>query len=439
MRRWLVRTAAIAGVAASLLSCGLAWFAIPVDAGSLAHAPGSIQIMQPELTTPFRLLTVVFLAAIAICWALGQAGSWGLAAASMMWVGLLAYPYAVMNWEPAISGNAAWLEAQHRNIIWSGGDLNMSLGHRIEGALEKILITQAPRSVNPVDMSDMQPSELSLARLPNLVDRLGYSNKFFEFIRLGWIAALAGSLLMLLAIATPSGYLDTDRLLRMSGIVLGSLTILCLAAWCWSFAAAANLHAAAEFTAQGEYRAALDEMHRARRKLPVLEEDTYFIAQQGLLEDALNMDSHAVRLHRADLDEQAGKRYQAEVAFSELIAGADTPAPIRREACRGLLRSAIDALNAGRTNAAAVQLEEILRVEPCNLKANYALQFACLRCGRYQMVPALAFRLEAVYRSFQFPSKLAAVSASYQNAVVAEAAIGNTQIAVAHERKVAKP
>jgi hypothetical protein len=125
--------------------------------------------------------------------------------------------------------------------------------------------------------------------------------------------------------------------------------------------------------------------------------------------------------------------------YEQLIADADTPAAVRREACRAQLRSAIDALNAGRTNAAAEQLQKVLATEPCNLKANYALQFACLRSGRFEAVPPLAQRMEAVYRYFQFPSKLAVVSASYQNAIVAHAAQGNTRFAVASGRKVAKP
>jgi len=439
MRRFLVSMLAIAGVAASLLSCGMMWFAIPVGAEPLGVAPGAIQISQPQWTIAFRLVVIVALAIVVLCWAIGKAGSWGLVAASLWLAALLTYPYAIMNWEPTIAGDAAWLEAQHRNLIWSGGDLNMSVGHRIEGVMDKILLTQTPRSVNPVEVSEWRPSELSLARLPNLVDRLGYSNKFFEFLRLGWVVALGGCLLILTAIGAPGGYVHVGRLVRMSGIVSASIIVLCVTAWCWSFAAAADLASAAESTARGEYQAALDAMQRAKQKLPSLGEDSYFIAQQGLLEDALGKRTSEVRLYRADLDELAGKRHQADVAYESLIADADTPSPVRREACRALLRSAIDALNAGRTNAAAKQLEQVLATEPCNLKANYALQFAYLRSGHYRSVPQLAQRLEAVYRSFQFPSKLAAVSASYQNAVVADAARGNTELAVAHGRKVAKP
>ncbi|MCE9553294.1 MAG: hypothetical protein K8T91_07940 [Planctomycetes bacterium] len=287
MRRLLIQLLAIAGVAVSVLSCGLMWFAIPVGAEPMFASPEAIHTDQPQFTMTYRLVTVVALAIIVICWALGKAGSWGLLATCLWLSALLTFPYAVMNWEPRIAGDAAWLEAQHRNLIWSGGDLNMSLGHRIDGVMDKILLTQTPRSVNPVEVSEWQPSELTLARLPNLVDRLGYSNKFFEFIRPGWVAALAGSILILVAIGAPVGHLDIGRFVRMSGILSASILLLALAAWCWSFAAASDLTVAANSTARGDYEMALDAMQRAKDKLPSLAEDSYFIAQQGLLEDAL--------------------------------------------------------------------------------------------------------------------------------------------------------
>jgi hypothetical protein len=439
IRRLLVQILAVAGLGCGLLSCGTLWFAIPTGAESLFTAPGAIDIVEPRVTAAFRVATVIVLAAMVLLWWFGRTRIAGVVLASLWLAGLLTYPYVVMSWNPSIAGDAAWLEAQHRDLVWSGGDLNMSVGSRAVGALDDVLLTQTPRYVTPLGLSEWQPSELTLARLPDLVVRLGYSNTFFEFIRMGWIVALAGSLFLLIAISAPEGHIDVGRSIRIAGVFGMAVVVLLGLGWGWSFVVARDLAAAAEHTARGEYQAALDGMHRAERRLPSMSEDTYFIAQRGLLEDALGRSTPAAQLYRANLNERAGKYHQADVTYERLAMDQDTPGPVRREACRSMLRSAIDSLTAARADAALELLEKVLIVEPCNLKANYALQLTCLRSGRYQRVSALAQRMEAVYRYFQFPSKLAAVSASYQNALVANAALGNTEAAVTDVRKVVNP
>ena len=402
-------------------------------------SPSSIDIAEPRITVAYRVATVVVLAALVLLWWLGKTGTAGLVTAGLWLAALLVYPYSVMVWDPSISGDAAWLEAQHRDLVWSGGDLNMSVGTRAVGSLDDVLLTQTPRDVNPIEMSDWQPSELTLARLPDLVDRLGYSNKFFEFIRLGWIVALAGSIFLMIAISSPEGHLDMRRAIWTAGVFGGAMVVLVALGWGWSFVAAADLAAAARHTARGEYQAALDAMQQARLRLPAIGEDSFFVAQTGLLEDALGRHTPAAHLYRANLDEQAGKYQQADVVYERLALDRDVSAAVRREACRSMLRSAIDSLTAARADAAMNLLEKVLTVEPCNLKANYALQFTCLRSGHFHRVPPLAKRMEAVYGYFQFPSKLAAVSAGYQNALVANAALGDTQAAVNDVRKVVNP
>jgi tetratricopeptide (TPR) repeat protein len=439
IRRLLVQILAIAGIGFALQSCRMLWFAIPVGADPLMTSPGSIDIAQPQITIAYRLATVAVLAAIILLWWFGKTGTLGLVAASLWLAALLAYPYAVMVWDPSVSGDAAWLEAQHRDLVWSGGDLNMSIGTRAVGSLDDVLLTQTPRDVNPIDMSEWQPSELTLARLPDLVDRLGYSNKFFEFIRLGWIFALAGSIFLMIAISSPEGHLDMRRAIWTAGIFGGTMVVLVALGWAWSFLAAADLAAAARHTSRGQYQAALDSLQQARRRLPAIGEDTFFVAQIGLLADALGRPTPAARLYRANLDEQAGKYHQADVIYERLAFDPNVSPAVRREACRAMLRSAIDSLTAARADAALSLLEKVLAVEPCNLKANYALQLTCLRSGHYRRVSSLAQRMEAIYGYFQFPSKLAAISAGYQNSLVANAALGDTQAAVGDVRKVVNP
>jgi hypothetical protein len=439
MRQFLIVLLMLGGIGCSLASCSLLWFAIPVGAESLHVAPAAIQIAQPQVTIAYRIATIAIIAALVIAWVFGKAGSWGTCLASLWMALLLTYPYAVMVRDPAIAGDAAWLEAQHRQMVRSTGDLSTSTGVRAEGTFDVLVMTQPPRSVNPIEMSDWLPGQWSLGELPDLVDRLGYSDKFFNFIRLGWVAAMAGCLLVIVPLCAPQGRLEMGRASCAAGVFTTAIVVLCAAGLSWAFAGAADLAAAAEHTAQGNYESALSALARAEQKLPSLEQDTCFVAQTGLLEDALHRDTPAARLYRARLHERAGKSHQADSGYAQLALDVETPAAVRREACRAMLYSAIDALNAGRVNAASRLLADVLTVEPCNLKANFALQLACLRSGDYQTIPKLAQRMDAVYHYFQHDSKLAVVSASYQNALAAEAALGNLDRALAHSQKVVDP
>ena len=110
--------------------------------------------------------------------------------------------------------------------------------------------------------------------------------------------------------------------------------------------------------------------------------------------------------------------------------------PACREACRGLLRAAIDDLNAGRNNEAMHCFESILAVDPCNLKALYGMQLACLHTGRYQTAVALASRIDAVYGCFQFLDKQAVQFASHTMALASDYEMGDANAAVVEARKV---
>jgi hypothetical protein len=61
----------------------------------------------------------------------------------------------------------------------------------------------------------------------------------------------------------------------------------------------------------------------------------------------------------------------------------------------------------------------VLREEPCNLKANYALQLAYLRTDRRVDVVRLVRRIEATYACFQMPTKDIVLALSHENEMFA--------------------
>jgi tetratricopeptide (TPR) repeat protein len=304
------------------------------------------------------------------------------------------------------------------------------------GTMDRLCMTDTPQLVTPTLLRERQLAESSLAYLPDFVDRLGYSNKFFEFIRLGWIAALIGGVLLIVWTCSVPDGVDLRRVLRAAAISAAAFLAVCAFAWGWSFLAVAKLDRAAERTAGGEYREARRELQRAAALFPVLNQDTYFVLQTGLVEDALGEATLAARLYRASVLEQSGCRYQADLVCAQLMAESPDGSAVRREACRSLLRSAIDEVNAGRNNEAMNGFEAILAVDPCNLKAVYGMQLACLRAGHYQRAVALARRIDATYVYFQFPSRQATQFLSHMLATAADYGMGDADAAVVEARKV---
>ena len=163
------------------------------------------------------------------------------------------------------------------------------------------------------------------------------------------------------------------------------------------------------------------------------------MAEVGLLEDGLGLDTPAARLYRADILAREGRLHQADAACERLMQELPARSPLRREACRVVLRSADDALNAGRANEAVRQLELVLTSDPCNLKAIYALEIAYYQTAQYEPIAGLAGRMDAVYRCFQFQSKESTKSSSHRTAMAAAHAAGNAESAVREFGKVIYP
>jgi tetratricopeptide (TPR) repeat protein len=440
LKKTLVFIVAILGLACTLLSVFAPWFTIPVGTEiSAATGKETLQIAQPWITPLYRGIALFGFIAMVILWFIGRHRAYmALAAASVWFVAILFYPYCTMVWDPYIAGNAAWLEAQHMNLVWSGGDVSTSLEYRIVGALDELAMVDAPSTVNPTMMSDWQLSELNLARLPELVDRLGYSDKFFEFIRFGWIAALGGSVLLIIWMCAADGHIDINRGLWTLGALACIFLPACLFTWGWSMYAAGKLASAAEYTAKGQFAAAIGDLNRAAKIMPALREDTYFITQKGLLENALGRDTPEARLYHAGILERCSLYQQAEATYEQLLAELPARSPVRREACRAILRTTVNDMNAGRANAAARELEYVLAAEPCNLKANYTLQIAYLRCKRYSEIPRLVQRMDDIYNFFQYPNKYAVQYAAHCTAEAADYRRGDPNAAIMQIREIMK-
>ena len=319
---------------------------------------------------------------------------------------LLLFPGLVMVWEPALSARANWLQIQHENLTWAGGDLLTNLEYSRESWKDRVYLVDTPRLIDLVRVPDSVPEVFQLSRLSTWFETFGYSNRFCQFVGLGWFASLLGMLILILNSCLPDGRLDRRRTMRamMGGVatlvagLVGVATPVVIAAH--------QLEQARGATMRGFYLQAQEYLDRAVWILPALAHETSFVAQNGLLDFRLGMEGKPTgRLFRANLLERRGRDTQAMDVYHELIASTPKDSAVHREALRAVLRSGIVALNAGQLDIAIDRLEDVLRAEPCSPKANYAILLAYLRTNQRENLERSVRRIEAVYAYFRLPTK----------------------------------
>jgi tetratricopeptide (TPR) repeat protein len=164
---------------------------------------------------------------------------------------------------------------------------------------------------------------------------------------------------------------------------------------------------------------ALRRLDAAATIVPLIRMNADVVAQQGLLADRLGRDTPEAALHRARVLLLRGHWQEAEAMLESVAGDPMTRLGTRLEAIRYLLRHGIRQLNSGETNVAIATFEAVLAHDPCDLKADYALQLAYLRSGRSQGVPALAAKARAIYAYFNTIDKLPVLGAVQENVMYA--------------------
>jgi len=413
----------MAAVGATLVAAALVWpwMTVPVRLERDASGTPRCLTAEPGPTIVFRagcLAFGVLLTAGHVRRASTSARKAGLAGA---WMAALAgYPFAAMSLDGRLSAEAAWLNVQHENLVWLGGDLPTNLEGGRSSWKEHVYLVDTPRQISVVQMPSSQLGAFRFARLMHWLDTLGYSNRFCQFVGRGWIAALLGAFLLACAECMPRGRLDRGRALSALGATACAGMLVVTLAAVPVLLAARSLERARGAIASGLYDVGRERLSRAARYLPALAEDTFFVAQTGLLDHRVHRArTREGRLFEAVLLERQGHFAQAFETFEQLLVESPPGSAVRREAIRALLRAAIHALNTGRNEQAIAQLEAVVEADPCNIKANYALQLACLRTGRRADLERLVSELTAVYRWFQMPTKTIVLANSHENLLLA--------------------
>ncbi|MFN7733679.1 MAG: hypothetical protein ACK5OB_17410 [Pirellula sp.] len=404
MNRLLFAGVTLAGLFAVLLSLKDPWFSVPMARDGHATAYSEIYASQPRCTRWFQAIM-----AVGLVWVLAtsyRARTWSRSSnwvSGVMMMVALAYPFAVMNTSPSLTADAIWLQMQHDNLMWLGGDINVSSeqGQAFWG--NKVLSVDIPRQIKVSNLPTNHIAQFGLHQIGDTLNWTGYSDAFCQFSKRGWSMAVSGWAILLIGTILVRGQVQFDRIGGSLILVFIVACLFCAVAVSRPFSAAAWVERAAAETRARRYDAALDALETACRRMPVLSQDTHFIAQRGLLETRLGRNSAYSKLFQAVDLERRGHFDAAYESFMESMESKD-PA-IARESIRAVQRFAIQDFNSGRAELAAANMKLVLAKQPCNLKAIYLSQICALRQDHREEVANMSEWMDAAASHLSFNSK----------------------------------
>lgn len=392
------------GYAAVLFSSQRPWFSVPSAVDGNMNRVIEFVAFEPSCTQAFQFIMIVGISLLTLSSL--KSREWNLLSnlttCSMLAV-VLVYPFFVMTYSPALTADAIWLQMQHDNLLWLGGDINLSAeaGNAFWG--NKVYSVDIPRQIKIAPLPTHHFYETGIHHVSDVLNWFGYSDAFCQFSKRGWSMAACGWSMLIAGTLVTKGEVQFSRV--GYSLVTLSLAFVSFSTYVVSvpFIVAGHIENAANLTRQRDYAAAIQSLELACQRMPALEHDTHWIAQRGSLESKLGAINAHAQLFQAIELERAGKY---DVAFEQLLMLVDSDdSAIAREAIRAVQRFAIQDFNSGNTLSAAERLNIVLVKQPCNLKAIYLSQLGFLRQGRPLQVEAMSKWLNEAARHLSFNSK----------------------------------
>ncbi len=326
----------------------------------------------------------------------------------------LTFPYFVMLKSPVLAADACWLQMQHDNLTWLGGDIYAEAETGMYAWKAKVYWVDPPRQVSVAPVPDWSVFEMGLDKTEDILIWLGYSNTFCQFVRTGWFCSVLGAFLLALATVITSRSANLEQ--AGYGIAfLCTLIFVCSAiALSGPFRARPHLKAAAFQSSMGNHEHSLQELDRCVKLFPVLAQDSYYISQRALLEFKSGYQSEFARLHQARSLESSGRYDQSFEHWNELCQS--NVSALRREALRAVLRFAVQDFNCNRIELARQRLQFVLSHQPGNVKVIHYLQIISIREKNPQLAFQMCDWMHEVTEHLNFNTTKVLKSASHQNA-----------------------
>lgn len=428
----------ILGFGALVQSTRKNWFEVPQAPLNGADSPFDMIAVTPDCMPVFQAMMGIGLISLAASWAWRR--QWTILStviASALCLVPLAFPYFVMLRSPVVSAEAAWLQLQHDNLLWLGGDIYNNAEYSHRGWKSKAYLIDLPQQLAVVKLPSWSPWEIGLDRCGDLLLWLGYSNAFCNFVGRGWAMAIIGSQLLLLSTLQRKSEFQFPHAGVAIAIFTGGFIISALVGWSLPFRASNHIRRSSELCSQRDFRASIDELDKAVALLPVLGQDTYYVAQRGVLERALGLETDYTRLGEA-IDLESDARYDQAFARIVRLIESEDPA-IRRESLRAVMRFAIQDYNCARFETSGDRFRIVLRQQPCNLKLIYLMQLQGIRESRPDMVYAMRDWMYEASSKMAFGTKTIVRAAANQHAVLAAGMEGDAPAISAAQDKAKRP
>jgi hypothetical protein len=343
----------------------------------------------------------------------------------LLFVALLLFPHLVMVWSPGAATRAVWAEAQHDSMISPSGDTWQAPESKTFDWKGDVYVSDLREPLSVLRVPALSPVATPFGSLRDLLTWFGYSGAFCLFVRAGWFLALIGAVMLVTAACRAPDGAD-PRVMHLAsttfGATLGGALALALVP---ALLCAVQVERARTAAERGDYAVSLRRLGWAARLLPVVRMNADFVDQIGLLEGRLGLQTAAAALHGARALSASGRHEEAEALFSTIASDEDAATSVRLEATRNLLRRGLRQLNSGETPAAVQTLEDVLKDDPLNVKASYALQLAFLRNGQYAEVEPLAVQVRAVYSYVNTLHKVPVLGAMQENVMYAAYLLGD--------------
>jgi hypothetical protein len=388
----------LGGVA--LIGSSLApWYTVPLQEHQLGWAT-----ISPSTEFGFRLGALAVGLVFLVCAIRFRANVLCRSLAAVALVACASFPRFSTIADPAVGSGARWINQVHSNLSWLGGDIALSQGMSEDLLLQDVLLSDSPSSFSAIPDPRTFRSRPGLHWLANVFEWLGYGNAFGAFVRIGWVLALLGALA-----AITGSVLERDhRKTTLRSAIRGPSMLMLLSAFLslepiWR--AGGALMRAESATHDHHYKEAISFMEEARDFLPLLEFDTKYLAQIGLLRLRSGEPDHpAARLYRARIGEGAGGRHSSRGIYRDLVMSPSVSEPVRREAARALAVTGYISLNTGATDQGIADLRIARSVLSNDPKIQLGLQLGYLRTGQSQNLLEVALSTQGLYEEVNLPS-----------------------------------
>ncbi len=329
-----------------------------------------------------------------------------------------------------VMGDAAWLQQQHDNMTWLGGDVYRAHSERSIGWGAGVNAQDPP---SRLAMYKPPVGSLSLERMNDWIWWIGYGPSFTQFVGKGWFCMVFGCFFGLICII---GYYwrknvyEARQLLRklfsrgmaVCIIILGISVLIVMKTNYSLNLTKANI-------SNSEYEMASANLKDAIRWMPTLECDSGILRQMGYLDINNGKEYSAyAALYEINHLEEEGYYAQARGLLQKNVYKLnEMPRTCGRELIRHQIRVAVNEINSGRHQQAGRRLDKIIQQKPNVIQARFHRQLVALHTGELIRSREMNRSLIEIYKKFKSKNKRGVIAASWLMLAQSELDAGNVK------------